>query len=131
MASVHQKQPVPKVAVSILSEAEVLVVEFVIGLFSFFVFTELLSFCAQEFKPIKLTTEINKNFNMVYDFFIYLRKGKWHRLYNKLQQQKFNKQYMFKTSSIKVEYWSPVKVSSDSYRNNDVDSRTFARSQKK
>ena len=93
MASVHQKQPVPKVAVSNFA------VDVVINLESFFVF-ELLSFCAQELNPIKLTTEMNKNFNMVYDFFIYLRKGKWHRLYNKLRQQKFNKHVKYLYSAI-------------------------------
>ena len=68
------------------------VVEFVIGLFSFLVFIELLSFCAHELNPIKLTTEMNRNLNMACNYLTYLRKGKRHRLYNKLQQQKFNKQ---------------------------------------
>ncbi len=58
MASVHQKQPVPKVAVSNFA------VEVVIALVSFFDF-ELLFFCAQELNPTKLTTEINRIFNMI------------------------------------------------------------------
>jgi hypothetical protein len=65
MASVHQKQPVPNVAVSILSVVEVLAVVITLG--SFFVF-DLLFFCAQELNPMKLTTEMNKTFNMVYIF---------------------------------------------------------------
>ena len=67
MASVHQKQPVPNVAVSIAVEPELLTIEVAITLISFFDF-ELLSFCAQELNPIKLTTEINRTFNMEYIF---------------------------------------------------------------
>lgn len=83
MASVHQKHPVPKVAVSRESGVEVFI------LLSFFVLAEL-SFCAQELNPAKLITEMNKTFNMAGNFsftyakltgMVYITPG---------MQQKFN-----------------------------------------
>ena len=80
MASVHQKQPVPKVAVSVavsgvelagveplflLSEVEVLIL--------LFLFLVELSFWAQELSPAKLMAEINKILNMGYFFITYAK----------------------------------------------------------
>ena len=77
MASVHQKHPVPKVAVSmVVSGVELAGVESLFLLdvveafiFLFFLLPEL-SFCAQELNPMKLTAAMNKTCSMVVIFSI-------------------------------------------------------------